>query len=104
MARAYVLDEQGSEVTVAESDDTVRIEGNHYFPPDSANTELFENSDTHTVCHWKGEASYKTVKVGEKEYSDGAWYYPSPDSSAIDRVGTDFSNYYAFWHGVEVED
>lgn len=104
MARAYALDEKGNQVTVAESDKTIRIEGNHYFPPNSVNDELLVDSETHTVCHWKGEASYKTVKVGDKEYLDGAWYYPRPDSSAIDRVGQDFSNYYAFWHGVELED
>lgn len=103
MPRAYVLDEKGNEVTVAQSDETIRIEGNYYFPPDSIIKEFFIDSDNHTVCHWKGEASYKSIKAGDKEYSDGAWYYPKPDSSAINRVGTDFSNYYAFWRGVEVE-
>lgn len=104
MARAFVLDDKGSEVTVAQSDETIRIEGNYYFPPDSVKSERFVESDTHTTCHWKGEASYKTIKAGEKKYTDGAWYYPSPEDSAIDRVGTDFTNYYAFWRGVEVED
>lgn len=104
MPRAFVLDEKGNEITVAQSDETLRIEGNYYFPPDSVNTELLVDSNNHTVCHWKGEASYKTVKAGDQEYSDGAWYYPHLDGSAIDRVGQDFSNYYAFWRGVEVED
>jgi len=104
MTKAYVLDEKGNQFVVAESDETIRIEGNYYFPPNSVNKEALVDSDNHTVCHWKGEASYKTVKAGDKEYSDGAWYYPNPDQSAKDRVGKDFSNYYAFWRGVEVED
>jgi len=104
MARAFVLDEKGNEVTVAKSTKTIRIEGKYYFPPDSVNSELLLDSDSHTVCPWKGMASYKNVKAGEKEYSDSAWYYPELSESAKDKVGKDFSNYYAFWHGVEIED
>lgn len=104
MPRAFVMDEKGNEITIAQSDKTLRIEGNYYFPPDSVNSELFVESDSHTTCPWKGLASYKSVKAGEKEYSDGAWYYPVVSEGAKDRVGKDFSNYYAFWRGVEVED
>jgi len=104
MPRAYALDEKGNEVTIAESGDTIRIEGNYYFPPKSVKEDLLVSNDSHTVCPWKGLASYKTVKAGNKEYSAGAWYYPQLQSSAVNRVGKDFSNYYAFWRGVEVED
>lgn len=87
---------------LAESDQTIRIEGNAYFPPDSINRDLFIPSDHHTICPWKGEASYYNVVVGGKSNEDAAWYYPTPKEGSIDRVGQDFSNYVAFWHGVEV--
>ncbi len=82
---------------LAESDDTVVVEGNHYFPPESIVREHFSPSDTHTVCPWKGTASYYTVTVNGEENPDAAWYYPSPKDAAAeiaDRV--------AFWKGVEV--
>ncbi len=103
MPRAYVLDEKNHEVTVAKSDEVVRIEGNYYFPPESVNMEMLGESDMHTTCFWKGQANYKTVKVGNKQYVDAAWYYPAPNKLAVKKVGKDFSNYYAFWHGVKVE-
>jgi uncharacterized protein (DUF427 family) len=83
--------------TIAESNDTIVIEGNHYFPADSVKKEYFEQSSTHTVCPWKGTASYYTLKVDGKENKDAAWYYPNPKEMAKgikDRV--------AFWQGVEV--
>ncbi|PYS82552.1 MAG: hypothetical protein DMF67_12445 [Acidobacteria bacterium] len=83
---------------LAESDDTVVVEGNHYFPPDSIKREHFRESETHTVCPWKGTASYYDVVVGGEVNSDAAWYYPQPKDAAKeikDRV--------AFWRGVEVE-
>jgi len=83
---------------LAESDDTVVVEGNHYFPPESLNKEFFSGSDTRTTCPWKGLASYYTVTVDGKENPDAAWYYPQPKDAAEhvrDRV--------AFWHGVSVE-
>lgn len=83
--------------TIAESNDTIVIEGNHYFPADSIKKEYFDNSSTHTVCPWKGTASYYTLKVDGKENKDAAWYYPDPKEMAKgikDRV--------AFWRGVEV--
>lgn len=83
--------------TIAESDDTIVIEGNHYFPPASVNADHLVDSATHTVCPWKGTASYKTVSVGGKEATDGAWYYPETKDAAKEITG-----YYAFWKGVEV--
>jgi len=90
---------------IAESDKTVKIEGNHYFPPDSVKLEFFSDpTELHTVCHWKGEASYRDVKVSGKTLKNIAWFYPSPDDSAKDKVGTDFSNYIAFYPQVEIKD
>jgi uncharacterized protein (DUF427 family) len=83
---------------LAESDDTVIVEGNHYFPIDSVKREYLADSDTHTICPWKGEASYYTVRVDSQENPDAAWYYPEPKEAAAqikDRV--------AFWRGVKVE-
>lgn len=82
---------------IAESATTRVIEGNHYFPPDSLVVTHFEDSPTHTICSWKGEASYKTVVVGGDRNPDAAWYYPSPKSAADEIKG-----WYAFWRGVEV--
>jgi len=82
---------------IAESDDTVVVEGNHYFPPDSVRTELFEDSATHTTCPWKGEASYKTLVVEGERNPDAAWYYPEPKDAAAE-----IRDHYAFWHGVGV--
>jgi uncharacterized protein (DUF427 family) len=86
-------------VTLAESQQTVVVEGNHYFPPDSVHEEYFVDSDTHTTCPWKGEASYKTVEVAGQSNADAAWYYPSPKEAAAQ-----IKDYYAFWNGVEVTD
>lgn len=88
---------------LAESDQTIRIEGNHYFPPESVNKEFFTPSETHTICPWKGVASYYNVVIGDDVNDDAAWYYPVPKDGSIKRVGKDFSNYVAFWHGVEVQ-
>jgi uncharacterized protein (DUF427 family) len=87
---------------LAESDQTIRIEGNQYFPPDSVNRELLKPSDLHTICPWKGEASYYDVVVSDEVNDDAAWYYPEPKDGSIKRVGQDFANYVAFWRGVEV--
>jgi len=82
---------------IAESNHTINIEGNQYFPSDSVNPEyLFEN-ETHTVCHWKGTASYYDVVVDGKTNKDAAWYYPAPSSLAEKIKG-----YIAFWRGVEI--
>ncbi|MDO9356154.1 MAG: DUF427 domain-containing protein [Solirubrobacteraceae bacterium] len=85
--------------TIAESDETIVVEGNHYFPPSSVNEALLQGSDTHTVCPWKGTASYKSVVVGGEQAADGAWYYPQAKDEAKNIEG-----YYAFWKGVEVSD
>lgn len=83
--------------TIAESDATIVIEGNHYFPPDSVDMALFEDSATHSHCPWKGEASYKTIVVGGERNKDAAWYYPEPKDKAAEIKG-----YFAFWKGVKV--
>lgn len=82
---------------LAESNDTVVIEGNHYFPQDSINSEFFKSSDTHTVCHWKGTASYLNVEVQGKTNQDAAWFYPDPSNLA-----EGIKSRIAFWKGVEV--
>jgi uncharacterized protein (DUF427 family) len=82
---------------LAQSDDTVVVEGNHYFPQDSVNAECFEDSATHTTCPWKGEASYKTVVVDGHRNADAAWYYPEPKDAAAE-----IKDRYAFWRGVEI--
>jgi uncharacterized protein (DUF427 family) len=83
---------------VAESGDTVVVEGNHYFPADSIRRELFAESATRTVCPWKGEARYFTLRVGGRENPDAAWYYPDPKPAASGIRGR-----VAFWKGVRVE-
>lgn len=89
---------------IAESDKTIVIEGNHYFPSDSVKKEFLINSDTHTTCPWKGEASYYTIKVEDKQNPDAAWFYPNPKDGAKEIVGENFSNYIAFWRGVSVTE
>jgi uncharacterized protein (DUF427 family) len=85
-------------VTLAESDRTIVVEGNHYFPPDAVKREHFQASNTHTTCYWKGEASYFTVAADGKTNKDAAWFYPSPMSEAAQ-----IKDYVAFWHGVKVQ-
>ena len=85
-------------VTLAESNNTIVVEGNQYFPPDSVQREYFKESDTHTTCPWKGLASYYTLVVDGKENKDAAWYYPSPKDAA-----KQIKDYAAFWRGVKVE-
>ena len=83
---------------LAESDDTVVIENNHYFPVKSLNKEFFTESDTNSFCPWKGEASYYSVKVDGQINADAAWYYSEPYEAAKeikDRV--------AFWKDVEIK-
>lgn len=82
---------------LAESDKTVVVEGNHYFPKETINTEYFVESDTHSVCPWKGTASYYTLKVEGQENTDAAWYYPETSDLA-----KQIKDYVAFWKGVEV--
>ncbi len=84
---------------LAESDDTVVVEGNHYFPSDSTNTEFFEASDHHTVCPWKGTAHYYDVVVNGERNKKAAWFYPETKDAANNIKGR-----IAFWHGVEVSN
>jgi uncharacterized protein (DUF427 family) len=83
---------------LAESDHTILVEGNQYFPAAEVRTELFEESDTSTHCPWKGDASYYGVIVDGGRNGDAAWYYPAPHDGA-----KDIKDYVAFWKGVEVE-
>ena len=69
-------------VVLAESDKTILVEGNHYFPAESARTDLFHPSDLTTVCPWKGNAAYYDVVIGEHRHSDAVWYYPEPKDAA----------------------
>ena len=84
-------------VVIAESDDTIVVEGNHYFPEESLNEEFFTPTSTHTLCPWKGIASYYTVEVDGLTSADAAWYYPKPSPLARRVKGR-----VAFWRGVEV--
>jgi len=86
------------DAVLADSDDTIVVEGNHYFPPDSVNKDYFKQSATHTTCPWKGVASYYDVVVDEDSNKDAAWYYPDPKEAARQIKG-----YVAFWRGVKVE-
>jgi uncharacterized protein (DUF427 family) len=83
---------------VAESNETIVVEFNHYFPPDAIKKEYFKPSGTHTTCPWKGEASYYDVVVSDHINKDAAWYYPEPKEAAKQIKG-----YVAFWKGVKVE-
>jgi uncharacterized protein (DUF427 family) len=83
---------------LAESNQTVEVEGNQYFPPEAVKQLYFKPSATHTVCPWKGTASYYDVEVNGKTNRDAAWYYPEPKAAASQIKG-----YVAFWKGVRVE-
>ena len=82
---------------IAESNDTIVVEGNHYFPKDSIKQENFKASSTHSTRPWKGEASYYTLEVDGEMNQDAAWYYPEPKEAA-----KEIKDYVAFWKGVEV--
>jgi uncharacterized protein (DUF427 family) len=82
---------------LADSDRTIVVEGNHYFPPETIRRDYFRESQTHTVCPWKGTASYYDVVVNGDVNRDGAWYYPTPKPAAAQIAG-----YVAFWRGVRV--
>jgi len=92
----------GQVIAEADDDKLIKIEGNWYFPPDSIKTEFYKDSDLHTECIWKGTASYYDVVVDGQVNDGAAWYYPVPKEGSIERVKKDFSNYVAFWRGVEV--
>jgi len=83
---------------IAESDGTIVVEGNHYFPPESVRREYLRPSENHSTCPWKGIASYYDVVVDGKVNRDAAWYYPAPKSAAKEIEGR-----IAFWRGVTIE-
>ena len=85
--------------TLAESDDTIVVEGNHYFPADSIKVEFFEASDHHSYCPWKGDAHYYDIVVGAERNENAAWFYPETREAADNIKGR-----IAFWHGVEIGD
>jgi uncharacterized protein (DUF427 family) len=83
---------------LAESDDTIVVEGNHYFPASAVKREYLRESDKRTTCPWKGEASYYSVEVDGQTNADAAWYYPEPKDAAAE-----IKDHVAFWRGVQVE-
>lgn len=88
-----------NDVVIAESDDLVNVEGNYYFPVSAIKAEYFAESNTHTLCPWKGTASYYSIEIAGSTNKDAAWYYPDPKPAAAkikDRV--------AFWRGVTIMD
>lgn len=84
---------------IAQSDETIVIENNHYFPHESLNKMFFKPSKTKSVCPWKGTASYYTVDVEGKQNKDAAWFYPE-----VSELAKGIKNYVAFWKGVQIED
>ena len=87
------------DTVLAESDDTIEIEGNQYFPPDAIDRAHFEESDHQSTCPWKGEASYYDLVAGGERNENAAWYYPQPKDAAEEIKG-----YVAFWNGVTVSE
>jgi len=85
------------DMVLAESDKTIEVEGNQYFPPDGVNKGFLRESVTHSACPWKGEASYFDVVVDNEVNKDAAWYYPEPKEAAKKITG-----YVSFWKGVKV--
>ncbi len=83
---------------IAESNNVEIVEGNYYFPPDSIKKEFLKESKTHTICPWKGIASYYDVEINREVNNDAAWYYPEPKTAA-----KKIKNYVAFWKGIIVE-
>lgn len=86
-----------NDTVIAESDTTVMVEGNHYFPPDAVKPEYLESVDATTVCPWKGTASYYDVVVDGERNPGAAWYYPQPKDAAAE-----IRDHVAFWRGVTV--
>ncbi|MCH7492519.1 DUF427 domain-containing protein [Patescibacteria group bacterium] len=84
---------------IADNENTIIVEGNHYFPPDSIKQEFFVKSDMQTTCPWKGEASYYDIKVKGQVNRNAAWYYLEPKEAAQQIKG-----YVAFWNGVDIRE
>lgn len=85
---------------IAESDETVYIEGNQYFPPDSVKMEFFESTDLTTECVWKGTANYYSLVDGEQKAENAAWYYSNPKEGSEDKVKHAFKDYVAFYPNI----
>lgn len=88
-----------NDTEIANSDDTVVVEGNHYFPLSSVNSDYLRESDTHSTCPWKGQASYYNIVVRDEVNEDAAWYYPDPKPAAVEICGR-----VAFWRGIQVSE
>jgi uncharacterized protein (DUF427 family) len=84
---------------LAESDDTIVVEGNHYFPPEAVNSDYFSLTDHTTTCPWKGKASYYTIEVKDEKNENAAWTYRDPKDAA-----SEIKDHVAFWKGVTVEN
>ncbi|MFU8770883.1 MAG: DUF427 domain-containing protein [Anaerolineales bacterium] len=82
---------------IAQSEQTIVVEGNHYFPPEAVESDFLVESETTSTCPWKGLASYYDIKVGDQVNRDAAWYYPQPKKAA-----EKIKNYVAFWRGVQI--
>ena len=87
-----------NETVLAQSNDTIIIDGNHYFPPESVNKQYLQESNTHSTCPWKGTANYYDIEVNGKTNRDAAWFYPNAKEKA-----KHFEGYVAFWRGVKIE-
>jgi uncharacterized protein (DUF427 family) len=88
-----------NKIVVAQSDNTVVVEGNHYFPLESIRSEFFTETNHHSTCPWKGEASYYTLEVNDEISENAAWFYNNPKDAA-----KEIKNYVAFWKNVSVEE
>lgn len=95
--RMDVVEARWNGSVIAQSDDTVIVEGNHYFPVDSVDAAVLQPSSTTSICPWKGTAHYYNLRVGGAENPDAAWYYPHPKAAAEEIRGR-----IAFWKGVAV--
>lgn len=87
-----------NDTVIAESQDTIEVEGNQYFPENDVKKDFLKSSTHHTTCPWKGEASYYHITVNGEENNNAAWYYPQPKDAA-----KNIKNYIAFWKGIKVE-
>lgn len=83
---------------LAESDQTIRVEGNEYFPPEAINSEYFRDTASTSICPWKGTARYYSIEANGKTNPDAAWYYPQPSAAAAQ-----IKDHVAFWKGVKVK-
>lgn len=88
-----------NDTVIAESDDTIEVEGNQYFPPDAVDQAYLEKTDHQTTCPWKGETSYYDIVVDGERNENAGWYYPDPKEAASEIEG-----YVAFWNGVEITE